>query len=189
MGKAIFEPADFLAAARALACEGGPTAVTVDAVIQRVGSPKGSFYHRFTSRDILMGELWLETILAFQAGFIAAIEAKRGLAAALHAAVWSRAHLEEARLLMLYGRHDFVAGAWPEKLRKGVREQAQRFEACVEQFARDAFGRADAASLRRAMFVLAEAPIAAVKPHLQRREAPPTIVDELITSVYRAIVP
>jgi AcrR family transcriptional regulator len=188
MGKAIFEPADFLAAARALACEVGPTAVTVEAVIQRVGSPKGSFYHRFTSRDILMGELWLQTILAFQAGFIAAIEAKQGLAAALHAAVWSRAHLEPARLLMLYSRHDFVAGAWPEKLRKDVREQARRFESCVEQFARDEFGRADAASLRRAMFVLAEAPIAAVKPHLQRREAPPAIVDELITSVYRAIV-
>jgi hypothetical protein len=37
--------------------------------------------------------------------------------------------------------------------------------------------------------VLAEAPIAAVKPHLQRREVPPTIVDELITTVYRAFVP
>jgi len=188
MGKAIFAQADFLAAARALAGEGGPAAVTVDAVIQRVGSPKGSFYHRFTSRDLLMGELWLETILSFQAGFIEAIEAKRGLAAALHAAVWSRAHLEEARLLMLYSRHDFVAGTWPEKLRKGVREQARKFEACVEQFARDAFGRADEDELRRAMFVLAEAPLAAVKPHLQRREVPPAIVDELITSVYRAIV-
>jgi AcrR family transcriptional regulator len=188
MGKAIFSQADFLAAARALACESGPSAVTVDAVIQRVGSPKGSFYHRFTSRDILMGELWLETILAFQTGFIEAIEAKRGLTAALHAAVWSRSHLEEARLLMLYSRHDFVAGPWPEKLRNGVREQARKFESCVEQFARDAFGRADTAALRRAMFVLAEAPIAAVKPHLQRREVPPTIVDELITSVYRAIV-
>ena len=100
MGKAIFAQADFLAAARALACEAGPTAVTVDAVIQRVGSPKGSFYHRFTSRDILMGELWLETVLAYQQGFVEAIEAKRGLAAALHAAAWSRSHLEEARLLM-----------------------------------------------------------------------------------------
>ena len=37
-------------------------------------------------------------------------------------------------------------------------------------------------------FVLAEVPIAAVKPHLQRRERPPKLVDELIMKTYRAIV-
>jgi AcrR family transcriptional regulator len=188
MGKAAFARGDFLAAARALAGANGPAAVTVDAVIEHVGSPKGSFYHRFSSRDLLMGELWLQMVLDYQQGFVAAIDAKDGLAAALHAAVWSRSHLEEARLLMLYSRHDFVAGAWPETLKKGVRDQAQRFEACLQRFARHAFGRADAASVRRATFVLAEAPIAALKPHLQRREIPPTIVDELITTVYRAFV-
>jgi hypothetical protein len=36
--------------------------------------------------------------------------------------------------------------------------------------------------------VLAEVPIAAVKPHLQRREPPPRLVDELIMKTYRAIV-
>jgi len=189
MGKALFDRGNFIAAARALAAGSSPAAVTVDAVIERVGSPKGSFYHRFASRDILMGELWLETILDYQQGFVQAIEAKEGLAAALHAAVWSRAHLHEARLLMLYSRHDFVAGAWPEQLKKGVRDQARTFESCLEHFALEAFGSRNAASLRRATFVLAEAPIAAVKSHLQRREAPPAIVDELITSVYRAIVP
>lgn len=189
MGKPVFDRVDFLAAACALAGASGPAAVTVDAVIEHVGSPKGSFYHRFTSRDVLMGELWLQTILDYQVGFVEAIDAKQGLAAALHAAVWSRSHLDEARLLMLYSRHDFVSGAWPETLKKGARDQAQKFEACLQKFARNAFGRTDAIALRRATFVLAEAPIAAVKPHLQRREAPPTIVDELITTVYRAFVP
>jgi hypothetical protein len=36
--------------------------------------------------------------------------------------------------------------------------------------------------------VLAEVPIAAVKPHLRDREPPPALVDELITATYRAIV-
>jgi AcrR family transcriptional regulator len=189
MGKALFDRASFITAARALAGESGPAAVTVDSLIERVGSPKGSFYHRFSSRDLLMGELWLQTVLDYQQGFIQAIEANDGLAAALHAAVWSRAHLNDARLLMLYSRHDFVAGAWPEQLRKGVREQARTFADCLAHFARTALGSSSAASLRRATFVLAEAPVAAVKSHLQRHEAPPPIVDELITSVYRAIVP
>jgi len=188
MGRAIFDNAGFLAAARALACEHGPGYVTVDSVAQRLGAPKGSFYHRFASRDALLGELWLNTVLAYQRGFIAAIEAGDGLAAALHTPAWSRRHLDDARLLLLYSRHDFVQGDWPVALKRGVREQAEQFESCLTRFARDAFGRIGPAQLRRATFVLAEVPIAAVKGHLERREAPPALVDELITRTYHAIV-
>jgi AcrR family transcriptional regulator len=162
--------------------------VTVDSVAQHLHAPKGSFYHRFASRDALLGELWLTTVQAYQQGFVAAIEAGEGLAAALHTPRWSRAHRDDARLLLLYSRHDFVQGDFPPPLRRGVREQAARFEACLARFARDAFGRAGAAQLKRATFVLAEVPIAAVKGYLERREAPPALVDELIAKTYRAIV-
>jgi AcrR family transcriptional regulator len=188
MGRAIFHSAGFLAAARALVSEHGPSAVTVDAITEHLGAPKGSFYHRFASRDALLGALWLETVLAYQVGFVAAIEAGDGLAAALHTPAWARAHLEDARLLLLYNRHDFVQGDWPAQLKQSVRDQAQQFESCLKRFAQDAFGRAGAAQLRRATFVLAEVPLAAVKSHLQRREPPPSLVDELITTTYHAIV-
>jgi AcrR family transcriptional regulator len=188
MGRSLFNNAGFLAAARALACERGPSAVTVDSVTQRLRAPKGSFYHRFASRDALLGEVWLKTVLAYQEGFVAAIEAGDGLAAALHTPVWARLHLDDARLLLLYSRHDFVQGDWPAALKGGVRDQAQRFKSCLTSFARHAFGRAGPAQLRRACFVLAEVPIAAVKPHLELREPPPALVDELITKTYYAIV-
>jgi hypothetical protein len=96
--------------------------------------------------------------------------------------------LDDARLLMLYSRHDFVQGDWPAPLRRGVADQAQRVEGCLRTFARGAFGRAGRGEMRRATFVLAEVPLAAVKPHLQRRERPPPLVDELIMKTYRAIV-
>ena len=188
MGRAIFDSAGFLAAARALARERGPSAVTIDSVTQRLKAPKGSFYYRFASRDALLGELWLKTVLAYQEGFVAAIEAGDGLAAALHTPAWVRRNLDDARLLLLYSRHDFVHGDWPAPLRRGVRDQAQRFEACLKTFARLAFGRVGRAQIRRATFVLAEVPIAAVKRHLERREPPPPLVDELITKTYHAIV-
>ena len=41
---------------------------------------------------------------------------------------------------------------------------------------------------RRATFVLAEVPIAAVKTHLQQCEPPPPLVDELIRRTFNAIV-
>jgi AcrR family transcriptional regulator len=188
MGRARFDQAGFLAAARELIAERGPAAVSVDAVAERLNAPKGSFYYRFASRDALLGELWLKTVLDFQEGFVAAIEAGDGLRAALHTPAWARRHLDDARLLMLYSRHDFVQGDWPGPLKRGVVAQAERFEGCLKTFARGAFGRAGATELRRAAFVLAEVPVAAIKPHLKRREPPPRLVDELIARTYRAIV-
>src|SRR5882672_11954865 len=149
MGRALFDNAGFLGAARALACERGPGAVTVDSVTQRLRAPKGSFYHRFASRDALLGELWLETVLAYQEGFVAAIEAGDGLTAALHTPAWARRHLDDARLLMLYSRHDFVQGDWPAPLRRGVAAQAERFEGCLRAFARNALGGVGPAQMRR----------------------------------------
>src|SRR5271166_2623393 len=140
------------------------------------------------SGDALLGELWLATVLAYQEGFVVAVEAGDGLAAALHTPAWTRLHLGDACLRLLYRRHDFVQGDWLAPLRRGVRDQAQRFEACLKSFARHAFGRAGPRQIRYAAFALAEVPIAAVKPHLQRREPPPPLVDELIIKTYRAIV-
>ena len=127
MGRALFDNAGFLAAARALVSERGPAAVTIDSVTQRLKAPKGSFYYRFASRDALLGELWLETALAYQEGFVAAIEAGDGLAAALHTPAWARRNLEDARLLLLYNRHDFVQGDWPD----AAKARSQRSGAAV----------------------------------------------------------
>jgi AcrR family transcriptional regulator len=188
MGRALFDNKGFVAAARSLASERGPAAVTVDSVTERLKAPKGSFYYRFASRDALLGELWLETVLAYQRDFIAAIEAGDGLGAALHTPAWARRHLDDARLLLLYSRHDFVQGDWPAPLKRGVADQAQRFLAAVQSFARQAFGGTGPGPLRRAFFVLADVPMAAVRGHLERREPPPPLVDDLIATTYHAVI-
>jgi len=188
MGLAQFEHADFLRAARALAAEHGPGSVTVDSVTKRLNAPKGSFYYRFASRDLLLGELWLDTVLAYQQGFTAAIEAGDGLAAALHMPAWVRLNLDDARLLLLYSRNDFVKGEWPSRLKRGVADQAGHFMACLTTFAKQAFGRAGPDQLRTAQFVLADVPLAVVRPHLAQREPPPPLVDKLIRKTYHAIV-
>ncbi len=188
MGRAHFAHADFLQAARTLAIENGPAAVTVGSVTQHLGAPTGSFYHRFASRDVLLAELWLTTVLAFQEGFVAAIEAGDGLGAALHTPRWSRANLEGACFLLLHHRDDFVRGEWPEALKLRVADQARQVESCVKRFARASFNSTDATQLRRASFVLLEVPLAAVRPHLRRAERPPMMVDELVQTTYAAIL-
>lgn len=188
MARPKFADADFLDAALALAAEGGPPAVTVGAIAERLNAPVGSFYHRFPSRDVLLGELWLRTVLDFQQGITAALDAADGLRAALHTPAWVRTHLDEARLLLLYHRDDFLQGGWPETLRDGVAAQTAQMEGGFARFARLVFGRAGRDEIRRAQFLLAELPVGAVRQHLQRREKPPPIVDELIRITYRAVI-
>jgi len=179
MPRTTFTDADFLAAACALAAKRGPAAVTVESVTARLKAPTGSFYYRFASRDVLLAEQWLATARAFQGD---------GLAAALHTPIWVRAHLNEARVFLLHHRDDFVQGAWPAVLRRGVAEQARRVDNCIARFARDRFGSATAPALCRARFVLADVPIAAVRPHLRRGEKPSPDVDTLIRETYEALV-
>ena len=86
MGRAQFDNARFLGAARDIAHESGPAGVTVGSVTQRLGAPyRLTFYYRFPSRDLLLGELWLATAPAFQEDFVCGDwKLATGLAAALH---------------------------------------------------------------------------------------------------------
>jgi AcrR family transcriptional regulator len=188
MGRAKFAEADFTAAALAIAAERGPLAVTVGLITARLGAPTGSFYHRFASRDAVLGALWLQTVLDFQQGITAALDAGDGLRAALHTPAWAREHLDGARLLLLYHRDDFVQGDWPRALRDRVAAQTARMADGFARGARLIFGGTGPEEIRRTQFLLAEVPVAAVRRHLERREPPPPIVDELIRLTYRAVV-
>src|ERR1700730_2044393 len=188
MGRAKYDDGAFLAAALGSPAIAGPPAVTIGAITDRLKAPVGSFYHRFASRDVLLGELWRRTVLDFQQGIPATLAAGDGLRAALHTPAWVRTHLDEARLLLLYHRDDFLQGGWPETLRDGVAAQTAQMEGGFARFARLVFGRAGRDEIRRAQFLLAELPVGAVRQHLQRREPPPPIVDELIQITYRAVI-
>ncbi len=188
MGRPKYDDRDFLDAALAIAAERGPLAVTVGSIAVSLKAPTGSFYHRFASRDALLGELWLRTVLDFHRGIIAALDAGDGLRAALHTPAWVREHSDEARLLLLYHRDDFVQGEWPAGLRDRVAEQTKEGEAGIARFARLVFDRDGPDETRRAQFLLAELPVGVVRQHLRRREPPPPIVDELIRITCRAVV-
>ena len=188
MGRAKFNQEDFLAATLAIVSEHGPSAVTVASISERLKSPTGSFYHRFTSLDVLLGALWLRTVLDFQRGLSAAIDTGDGVRAALHTPAWVREHLDEARLLLLYHRDDFVRGEWPEELRDGVAALTREMRSASARSSRLIFGRTGAEERRLVRFLLAEVPVAAVRQHLRRREPPPPLVDRLIRITYRAVI-
>ena len=188
MGRAKFSSEDFFAAALAIVVEQGLPAVTVASISDRLKSPTGSFYHRFASRDVLLGELWLRAVLDFQTGIGKAHDAGDGLAAALHTPAWTRKHPDQARVLLLYDRRDFVHGDWPEQLRERVVDMTRRMEGGSRQWARLIFGKDGREEIRLAQFLISELPVAVVRQHLMRGEKPPPLVDELIRTTYGAVV-
>ena len=188
MGHPKFSQEDFLGAALAIIAERGVVGVTVASVSERLGSPTGSFYHRFASRDVLLGSLWLRAVLEFQMGISAALDAGDGLKGALHTPAWVRKHPDEACLLLLHDRKDFLKGEWPAELRERVAEMTQRIEAGSRRWARVIFGKEGREEIRLAQFLISELPVAVVRQHLQRGEPPPQLIDRIIRATYRAIL-
>ena len=128
MGHPKYSEEDFLRAALAIVAERGVPEVTVAAVSERLGSPTGSFYHRFASRDALLGSLWLRAVLQFQAGMSAALEtgpwlAGQGftLADIAHAPYVTR--LDHLKFFGMVDRYPRVAD-WYERMRGRATYQA-----------------------------------------------------------------
>lgn len=193
MGRPARYPAELiLDTAARLAAADGPAGPTIGAIASALGAPTGSIYHRFSSRDVLLAELWLQTVESFQVGFQAALAGPvpydAGLRAALYTPEWVRAHPAPARLLLLHRREDFLPGGWPEGVSRRAEDVGKGGELALRAFARRALKSTNARALRRARYAVIDLPYAAVRSHVHADEPPPPIVDELIAAAYRAVV-
>jgi AcrR family transcriptional regulator len=185
---ARFTDQDLLTAAAKVAAAHGPAGATIGAIAKAAGAPTGSLYHRFPSRDVLLGTLWLGLVGRFQAGWIEALEQGDAEAAALHTPAWVREHATEARLLLLHRREDFLAGDWPADLAERAAHVNDRAGAVLRAFTRAELGDDLPASVRRVRFALVEIPYAAVRPYVDTGQPPPLDVDALVLTASQAVL-
>jgi AcrR family transcriptional regulator len=189
MGRpARFSEQDLLTAATAVVAAHGPAAATVGAIARAAGAPTGSLYHRFPSRDVLLGTLWLDLVARFQAGWIDALEQGDTEAAALHTPAWVRTHPTEARLLLLHRREDFLTGDWPPQLAERAQHINDRAGAVLRAFTRAELGDDLPATVRRVRFALVQIPYAAVRPYVEARQPPPPDLDALVLTASAAVL-
>lgn len=98
-------------------------AATIAQVAELSGAPVGSIYHRFGSRDELLGELWLRSIHRFHAALHLALGHPEPRTAALSAAVlipgFCREHPLDATAMTLYSQADLLDRG-PESLQARV---------------------------------------------------------------------
>jgi AcrR family transcriptional regulator len=190
--QAKFLPEQIVDAAARLAARDGPAQATIGRIAAELGAPTGSIYHRFASRDALLGAVWLEAAEAFQAGFGRCLEGPDPWQAAMDAVAWVPARVRsrprEARILMLHRREDFLLGRWPAGQVARAKSLRRDGEAGLARFAARLFDRADEARLRALRFALVDIPLAAVVPHLRAGEAPPETLDPLLRAAAVAVL-
>ena len=187
-----FDEERILGAARRLVAAHGPSGATIGAIARSVGAPTGSIYHRFDSRDVLLATVWLRAAAAFQDAFFERLAGtpprEAGLAAALYMAHRVREHPDEARVLLLHRREDFVDRGWPITFRRRATQVGQQVEREIRAFSRRLCGRADVRTARLVAYAVVEAPFAAVRRHVAAKENPPPYVDVLIRVTYEAVM-
>lgn len=189
---ALYSADEIIESTSGLVAADGPASITMAGLANTLGMPTGSIYHRFASRDVLLGEVWLRAAEAFQETYfelLAQADARHaGLSAALHLAERVRQRPVEARILLLHRREDFLTGAWPEAMTWRAEGLKRQTDQGLKAFTRRLLGRRDANSLHRVSFAVLGAPFAAVRPHVQANKAPPALVDDLIRGTYSAVL-
>jgi AcrR family transcriptional regulator len=190
--KALYGREQIARAALELVSTRGPQAVTVADIANEIGAPTGSIYHRYSSREQLLAELWMDVVEGFQRELVEALAPAVDVDGAVHAAQlmtrWTREHMREARLLLLYRRQDFMGEAWPAELVARAKALEPQIGAALKGFARRVLGKWDANTLIRVRFALLDAPFGAIKPYVQKNGPLPPILDELIAKTVRAVL-
>jgi AcrR family transcriptional regulator len=187
-----FSEAQILDAAAAIVAAGGPGAATIGAIGNMLKAPSGSIYHRFASRDVLLGRLWLSKAAFFQNRFVAALAdpdpAKAGLAAALSMPRAVRDDFAGARIMLLHRRDDFLDGDWPPDMAAEAIRLKNQVDHAINDIARRLFGRVSSEALQLANFAMVDVPLAAVRRHVAINEMPPRSVEDLIARTYAALI-
>ncbi len=178
--KAQFDNSQFTDAALDLLARRGPAAVTVASIADEIGAPVGSVYHRFPSREVIIAEMWLGIAGSFQRGFLAILETGDYVEASLYTPRWVRNNMREARVLLLYRRDELITGRWPEAVAQRAEALGRELNEVMRCFVGRRFGRVTRDNMARAVFALADVPLAAVRRYLENGEAPPAFVDELV---------
>lgn len=186
--KSKFAKNQFLDAALEIISEKGPSAATISTIGERIGAPIGSVYHRFSSRDILLAELWLRLVESFQEGFLALLKHGDGLSAALYTARWIRKNLNAGRILLLYRREELISGEWPEEVRKRAQDLSRELNEGIKNFTHRIFGDINEENISKITFALIDVPSGAVRRYLQMGEVPPETIDRFIEETYRVII-
>lgn len=159
--------------------------VRMQSVVEETGVSVGSLYHRFGSREGLLARAWLDTLAAFHARFLAALDQPGdvpGLAAALETPRFCRDEPDKALILVCCRRSELMSDDTPEALQAELASANDQVAGAMH-----AFCRRTGLSMKIARLGLIGFPLGAVKLYMPGDPVPEAL-DEEIERAYRAVV-
>jgi AcrR family transcriptional regulator len=180
---------DFIGATITLVAEGGPSAATMQAIARRVGAPTGSIYHRFDSRSAIIAAAWNTSYGSLARVLTPLLQAGRPREAALALLPWAGEDRHRARFLLLHEPVSLFEDAPPPET---LRLEMERLESEMDQAFRSCIARIGDGTIRdedlaRAKFLIFDAPIAILRPHLLADSAIPGFVGQMIAELHAGV--
>lgn len=177
------EPDALLDAAAEILASQGSAAVTMKSVSRATGAPSGSLYHRFPTRAVLCGALWMRTEERFHDSLMAVLDGpgapqERCIAAARHVVRWCRDHPIDAQVLLV-GADALDAADWPVEFTARRKLLRRRLDGVLDEVPADRL-RVNAAMI--------DIPYAIVRRHLRARAVIPDAAESIVTDCARALL-
>lgn len=189
---AKYDEDGILKVAATIAAAKGPGAATISAISHALGAPSGSIYHRFQTRDELLGRLWLEKAAFFQNRWASALQnadpKEAGLAAALSLPRTVREDFKGARILLLHRREDFLSETWSAQVKAEAERLKEQVDQNIDRLTRRLFGKTSARARQTTTFAVLDLPFSAVRRFVASGDMPPLSIDELVTRAYKSVI-
>jgi AcrR family transcriptional regulator len=181
-----------LDAARTIVLRDGSRAASVAAIARESRAPVGTLYHRFGSRDGVLGAAWLRALRRFQARALAAAADPDPLEAAVAMAVsqvsFAQEQPEDARLLLTLRRDDLLDADPGDSFRARLEATNAPLEKALKRLANELRGRTDPRALDAVTRAVVDLPNAVVRRHTRDGGTLPPWLDHDIAAAARKLL-
>lgn len=193
MGRPQLYPSDaILDGARAIVVEQGVRAATIGAIAKASHAPTGSIYHRFGSLQELLAQLWIRAVRGSQEASVLSVTETDPLEAVVAGALgtydFCARQPDDARLLSLFRREDFLAADLPAELHAEIERINDSALAAAREVARRLFGRASRAGVDIVLAAAVDLPYGLARPYLAAGRKPPAGRRERVPAAVRAML-
>lgn len=131
------------------------------------GAPSGSIYHRFSSLDELLAQMWIRAVRRSQAEFEKAAGTPDPLEAAVAAALsvydFCARHPADARLLLAFRREDLLGGPLTSAAKEELARLNEPVQEMIVDLTRRLYGRASRPKVDLVALAVFDLPYGAVR--------------------------
>jgi AcrR family transcriptional regulator len=180
-----------LDAARAVVVQRGARAATIGAIAEASRAPTGSIYHRFGSLQELLARLWIRAVRRSQQAALRGVDAEDPMEALIDGALgtydFCLEQPEDARLLALFRREDFLTSDLPPGLLRELDHLNEPAMEAAKRLTRQIFGRTDRVGVDLVLCAVIDLPYGFARRYVESGDQPPGARRAALASAVRAI--